>query len=65
MNRNLGIGLFLVGILLMVFGLLSADSLSSDISNFFTGTPTSKAIWLMVGGIILTIWGVASFTRSH
>jgi len=52
MNRPLGIALLAVGILLIVFGINASDSFGSDVSRFFTGKPTDKAIWLLVGGIL-------------
>jgi len=59
MNKPLGIALLAVGILLIVFGLNASDSFGSDVSRFFTGKPTDKAIWLLVGGIISA--GVGGF----
>jgi hypothetical protein len=32
--------------------------LSSDISRFFTGSPTDKAIWMLLGGIVVAIIGL-------
>lgn len=52
MNKALGIGLLIAGIVLTVFGINASDSLGSDLSRFFTGTPTDKSIWLLVGGIV-------------
>jgi hypothetical protein len=51
MQRALGVALLAVGVLLLIFGLSSADSLASDISRFFTGEPTDRAMWLIIGGI--------------
>lgn len=51
MRRPIGIGLAAVGILLLVFGIGAADSFASDVSEFFTGAPTDKAVWLMIGGV--------------
>jgi hypothetical protein len=57
MNRGLGIALLAVGIVLMVFGLNSSDSISSSFSRFFTGHPTDKAMWLLLGGLAATVVG--------
>ena len=51
------IALLVGGIVLMVFGVSALDSLSSDISRFFTGSPTDKAIWLLVGGTVAAVVG--------
>jgi hypothetical protein len=65
MNRPLGIGLLAVGIVLIIFGINASDSFGSDVSRFFTGSPTDKAIWLLIGGILASAVGLfLSFGRS-
>jgi hypothetical protein len=51
------IALLIGGIVLIVFGVSASDSLNSDISRFFTGSPTDKAMWLLVGGAAASIAG--------
>jgi hypothetical protein len=63
MGRSLSIAFFVVGIVLIVMGMSALDSFSSDISRFFTGSPTNKAVWLLIGGIILTIVGMSDMFR--
>lgn len=54
MRVPIGIILTVVGGILLVLGFSAADSLASDISEFFTGNPTDRAIWLLlVGGAAL------------
>ena len=59
MNRLFLVSIaFLVGgIALMVFGVSGFNSLSADISEFFTGPATDKAIWVLVGGAVASIAG--------
>lgn len=59
MNKITSLALFAAGIVLLVFGLNSADSVSSDISEAVTGSPTDKSIWLIVLGIIGLLSGGA------
>jgi uncharacterized membrane protein YidH (DUF202 family) len=63
MNKEISIAILAVGILLLILGLNAYDSASSDISRFFTGSPTDKATWLLVGGVIGTAIGVVSLLR--
>ena len=35
------------------------NSASSDLSRFFTGAPTDRAIWMLVGGIVMLVAGLA------
>jgi len=66
MNRAIGIGLLAAGIVLLVLGITEADSLSSDFSRFFTGNPTDKSIWLLLGGVAsLVVGGVMTFRPAR
>lgn len=58
MSKILSIGFLVAGIVLITFGLSALDSFSSDVSRFFTGSPTDKAVWMLIGGIILTMYGL-------
>ena len=63
MNKAIGIALLVVGIMLIIYGYNASDSASSGISRFFTGAPTNKALWLLVGGIGSTIVGAVMTLR--
>ena len=52
------------GILLLIFGISAYNSSSSDISRFFSGSATDKSIWMLVGGIVLTVLGIAGLLRG-
>jgi uncharacterized membrane protein YidH (DUF202 family) len=62
-NRAISFVLVAVGILLIVLGVNASNSLSSDISRFFTGSPTDRAIWLLAGGVLMTVIGLMGLTR--
>ena len=64
MNKPLGIALVVVGVILIILGSQATNSLSSDFSRFFTGSPTNKAIWLLIGGIASVIVGGIMSLRS-
>jgi hypothetical protein len=64
MNRPISLAFLVGGIILLVFGISSAESLSSDVSRFFTGSPTDKSVWMIVGGSILSIIGLVSLLRG-
>ena len=55
MNKLTSLVILAGGIVLVVFGVSATNSFTSDISRFFTGSPTDKAIWLMLGGIVAII----------
>jgi len=58
MNRVLGLALLAAGVALIIFGVNASQSFSSDVSRFFTGSPTNKSIWMLVIGIITAIVGL-------
>jgi hypothetical protein len=57
MNKAIGLALLGVGIALLIYGSQSSDSVSSSVSRFFTGKPTDKTVWLLLGGIAATVCG--------
>ena len=64
MNRAVSLAIFAVGILLTIYGVAASKSFSSDISRFFTGSPTDKAIWMLVGGVVAIIIGLVGLLRG-
>lgn len=58
MNRIISVAILAVGILLVVLGINATNSFSSDWSNFWTGSPTNKAIWMLIIGIVLMVIGI-------
>lgn len=64
MNKPIALALLAVGIVLIIFGISATDSFSSDVSRFFTGKPTDKAMWLLIGGIAAGIIGAVGLLRG-
>ena len=64
MNRLISLALLVGGIVLIIYGLAAADSVTSDVSRFFTGNPTDKTMWLLIGGIVASIVGAAGLLRG-
>ncbi len=63
MNRLLSLTILSIGTLLVVYGLNALDSIGSSFSRFFTGAPTDKTIWLLIGGILLAFIGAGGLFR--
>ena len=59
MNKVVSLAILVGGIILVIYGVSATKSFSSDISRFFTGSPTDKAIWMLIGGIAAIIIGLA------
>jgi hypothetical protein len=64
MNRLVSLALLVGGIVLLVYGINATDSFGSDVSRFFTGSPTDKAVWMLMGGIVATLAGLGLVWRS-
>ncbi len=54
-----------LGIVLVVYGVSASESFSSDVSRFFTGSPTDKTIWLMIGGVAAIVVGLFGLLRGR
>lgn len=64
MNRPLGFGLIVVGLLLCIYGVQASESFASDFSRFFTGSPTDRSVWLLLGGIACIAVGATLAVRG-
>lgn len=65
MNRFAGFVVLAIGVVLLVMGLTAADSVGSEISRLFTGAPTNKSIWLMLGGVAAIAIGGSGLAFSR
>lgn len=64
MNKLLSIVLLVGGIILIVYGISASNSIGSSFSQLFTGSPTDKSIWLLVGGAIAAAIGAGGLLRG-
>ena len=58
------LALLIGGVALMIIGINATNFFGSDVSRFFTSSPTDKAIWMLIGGIIAAVIGLVSTLRS-
>ena len=64
MNKPISIALLAGGIVLIVIGANATNSFSSDISRFFTGSPTDKAVWMLIAGVVAASIGLFGTMRG-
>ena len=64
MNKIISLALLAGGVVLMIIGISATNSFSSDVSRFFTGSPTDKAVWMLIGGVVAAIIGLTGTLRS-
>ena len=59
MNKTISLAILAGGVVLAAFGIDAANSTGSDISRFFTGSPTDRAMWMLVSGVVASVIGLA------
>lgn len=65
MKLAIAVALLGGGVVLMILGITAMDSFSSDISRFFTGTPTDKSVWMLIAGVVIALAGLTLTLRSR
>ena len=65
MKKALAAAFVVIGIILLYFGYQEYTSLSSDVSEVFTGSPTENSVWYLAGGAgILTLGVFLLFSKK-
>jgi hypothetical protein len=64
MNKPISLALLVAGIILLIYGASASDSIGSSFSRFFTGSPTDKTVWLLIGGTVAAVVGAAGLLRG-
>jgi nitrate reductase gamma subunit len=58
MNKNIiAIAMLAAGIALLIWGFSMSEAFDSKVNRAFTGSPTDKAMWAMIGGAVLAVAG--------
>jgi hypothetical protein len=64
MNKIVSLALLVGGIVLIIIGFNATNSFNSEVSRFFTGTPTNQAVWMVFGGSLAAVIGLAMMWRN-
>jgi hypothetical protein len=64
MNRIASTVLVILGVVLLARGWDAYRSVSSDVSRVFTGAPTDRALWLLIGGGLTLFSGLGGLSRG-
>lgn len=46
------------GVILLIFGFNESQSFSSEVSRTFTGSPTDRSMWMLIGGAVAAVLGI-------
>lgn len=64
MNKLISLALLTGGVVLIIYGVNASESVGSDISRLFTGAPTDKTLWLLIGGVLMAAVGLGGLMRG-
>ena len=64
MNKPISLALLVAGVILVIYGISASDSVGSGFSRLFTGEPTDRAMWLLIGGGVAAVVGLAGVMRG-
>ncbi len=64
MNRITSLVFLIGGLILMTYGFSASESIGSEFSRLFTGSPTDKTLWLLIGGTVALIIGASGLLRG-
>jgi hypothetical protein len=65
MNKLVALFLLVGGVVAFFIGVTSSNSIGSAFSRLFTGAPTDKAIWLLLGGGIAAAVGTGALLTDR
>lgn len=64
MSKPISLALLIIGAVLLAFGVSATEAFASEVSEAVSGSPTDKAIWLLVGGIAALVVGGLGLLRG-
>jgi len=64
MNKSISLAILAGGIMLLLFGISEMNSVNSSISRIFNGSPSDRSIWMLIGGVMMTVAGAAGLVLS-
>jgi len=64
MNNVIGLAIFALGVVLLIFGFNESQSLGSEVSRVFTGNPSDRSMWMIVGGAVAVVGGLVLGIRG-
>jgi hypothetical protein len=63
-KKMISAGLLVGGLILLYFGYQEYQSLSSEVEEFFTGSPDSRTMWMMIGGAVAAVAGLVGLLKK-
>jgi|KBSSwiStaDraftv2_1062776.scaffolds.fasta_scaffold1159732_1 hypothetical protein len=64
MSKTISAIVLIAGLALVGFGYQASESIAGETSQAVTGTPTDKALFLMIGGAVVALIGLIGLFRG-
>ncbi|QAU35502.1 DUF3185 family protein [Janthinobacterium sp. 17J80-10] len=64
MNKSISLAILAGGIMLLLFGISEMNSFNSSIARIFNGAPSDRSIWMLIGGVMMTVAGAAGLALA-
>jgi hypothetical protein len=64
MKKMISAGLLIGGLILIYFGYEEYQSISSEVNEFFTGSPNNQALWMLIGGAVAATAGLVGLLKK-
>jgi len=64
MKKMISAGLLIGGLILIYFGYQEYQSFSSEVNEFFTGSPNNRALWMLIGGAVAATAGLVGLLKK-
>ena len=64
MIRAVALALLAGGLLPTILGVQAMNAPSSELARFFTGAPTDRALWMLVGGVVMLVGGLGALASG-
>jgi Protein of unknown function (DUF3185) len=65
MQRIIGVICLVLGVMLLVWGHDSAQSINSQANRILTGNPSDRTMYFYAGGAALTLYGLLQIVWKH
>jgi uncharacterized membrane protein YtjA (UPF0391 family) len=59
----MSLAFLIVGVLLMIGGIRTTHSLGEDIARLLNGSPSGRAVWLLLAGLIVGAFGLMDLLK--
>ncbi len=64
MNNIVGLGIFALGIVLLIFGFSESQAVNPELSRTVASQPVGSSLWMLIGGAVAVVGGLILALRG-